>query len=277
MRRDRPRPNRRAIQAVRALQLQIRPVERRFVGELGTIVRGFHKAFMNYLGPAMEHAIASAPRADAGHIHASTGNASRDVDVLVEHLVPQLGPKVAKAHSTMVDELTRVQKRTLGTIFPIDFAKQPAEVQYAISRARSASIGLIEDAGRAYAQQVRDVFADPELTVGVRVETLRDALLERGSVSESRASLIARDQTLKLNGFLNRAHQLANGVSSYTWSTSGDERVRDSHSELDTEEFSWDSPPVIDRDDGSSEPLNPGEDYQCRCIAIPIIAELEGI
>ncbi len=102
----------------------------------------------------------------------------------------------------------------------------------------------------------------------MRVEDLADLLQGRTGVAESRAMLIARDQTTKLNGALNEIRQTEAGVTSYTWSTSLDERVRDEHSEREGEVFDWDSPP----EDG-----HPGEPIQCRCVAIPVVEEFAGL
>jgi len=91
-----------------------------------------------------------------------------------------------------------------------------------------------------------------------------DIMSERTSVQESRAKLIARDQVSKLNGQLTMERQTDLGVESYVWRTVGDERVRDEHDDNDGETFSWDSPPATG---------HPGEDYQCRCWAEPILPE----
>lgn len=80
------------------------------------------------------------------------------------------------------------------------------------------------------------------------------------------ARLIARDQTAKLNGQIQRHQQIDAGITEYIWCTSGDERVRDSHKALDGKKFSWDNPPL--NSDGRS--CHPGEDYQCRCIGRPV-------
>jgi SPP1 gp7 family putative phage head morphogenesis protein len=74
---------------------------------------------------------------------------------------------------------------------------------------------------------------------GVRVEVLASDLVERFGVSDSRAQLIARDQTLTLNGQLNRSRQQAAGIAEYVWVTSRDERVREEHQVLDGRTFSW--------------------------------------
>jgi len=100
-----------------------------------------------------------------------------------------------------------------------------------------------------------------ERTQGLRVEQIRSLIQERFSVSESRADLIARDQTLKLNAQMTRENYKRANVDRYVWTTTRDERVRDEHAELDGKVFSFDDPP---------EPGNPGEDFQCRCVAFPV-------
>lgn len=120
--------------------------------------------------------------------------------------------------------------------------------------------------------RLRSLLSDVSETVrtahaqGLRVEVLAQQLQDRFSVSDSRAALIARDQTLKLNGQLNRSKQQAAGVTHYRWATSRDERVRKSHQKLQGTLQSWSVPPSVG---------HPGEDYQCRCTAIPVIPELE--
>jgi len=79
---------------------------------------------------------------------------------------------------------------------------------------------------------------------------------------KARARLIARDQISKFNGSLTRLRQTEIGVEEYIWSTARDARVRPEHAALDGKKFRWDKPPAIG---------HPGEDYQCRCSAIPVM------
>jgi SPP1 gp7 family putative phage head morphogenesis protein len=106
---------------------------------------------------------------------------------------------------------------------------------------------------------------------GERHEEIAKQIQERFAVSESRAKLIARDQTLKFYGELNRARQQAMGVSRYVWRTSNDQRVRDAHGEFDGNTYSWDDPPG----DGSAEEgTHPGTAINCRCSAEPVLDDL---
>lgn len=84
-------------------------------------------------------------------------------------------------------------------------------------------------------------------------------------VSESRATLIARDQTGKLYGQINADQQKAAGIDKFVWRTSNDDRVRDEHADLEGEVFSYDDPP----DEGL-----PGEAVNCRCHAEPYFEDL---
>ncbi len=86
------------------------------------------------------------------------------------------------------------------------------------------------------------------------------------NISRRRAELISRDQVAKLNGQIQKAQQQDAGITEYIWFTTGDERVRRSHQELNGKKFSWDDAPV--NSDGRK--CHPGQDYQCRCIGRPV-------
>lgn len=137
---------------------------------------------------------------------------------------------------------------------------QSARVQTALVAARQNAQALIKNASQDFADDLKVVLNDPKM-IGARVETIRDALLERGNVSLSRAELIARDQTYKLNAAVTRAHHEDAGVTSYWWSTSLDERVRPEHQDLEGQVFQYSAP---------GPEGNPGDPINCRCVAIPV-------
>lgn len=116
-----------------------------------------------------------------------------------------------------------------------------------------------------YKQTARDVIHDVFLN-GDESGTLRSRLEQIEGVTESRAKLIARDQTQKLCSDLNQARQRDVGVSHYIWRGIDDGRERDSHIANNDQRFSWESPP--------EETGHPGEDIQCRCVADPDLSGL---
>lgn len=80
---------------------------------------------------------------------------------------------------------------------------------------------------------------------------------------QARAKLIARDQISKFNGKLTETRQEAAGFKKYQWVTAGDERVRETHRALNGKIIAWNDPPSVG---------HPGEDYQCRCYAAPVLS-----
>lgn len=132
---------------------------------------------------------------------------------------------------------------------------------------REENVKLITSIAEEQLDQLTEVL-DVGFREGKRVETIRGEIEERFGVARSRADLIARDQVLKLNGQMTEARQTAAGIEEYVWSSSSDERVRPMHAELDGTRQRWDDPPETN-DDG--ERNHPGGDYQCRCVAIPVL------
>lgn len=229
------------------------------------IAKGYRAVYERYLTKA----VANVAHGDArvhGPKRAATGSVSADFDALEVSVQGQLKAMVSRAFETMWDNVYAAHEEN-STLPRINIGGRGGlgeRVKSVYETQRDASIELVENAQRVYSEQVREIFGNPD-NFGVRVEELQKMLQERGDVSESRAELIARDQTLKTLGGINEARQKDAGVDSYTWSTSLDERVRPDHEELEGQVFSWGSPP---------EPGHPGEDFQCRCVAIPVIDEL---
>jgi SPP1 gp7 family putative phage head morphogenesis protein len=97
---------------------------------------------------------------------------------------------------------------------------------------------------------------------------------EAYGVEKDRALFIARDQTSKLNAELTQSQQKDAGVEEYVWDSSGDSRVRPCHRELNGKTISWNDPPEMwyETKGGrvyTGRRCHPGEDYQCRCVALP--------
>lgn len=131
---------------------------------------------------------------------------------------------------------------------------------------------FIHDIGEAVFSNVKN---------GGRHENLIDLIRERGNVTKSRAKVIARDQTSKLNADMTEARSTALGLDIYEWGGTGDERERDSHSVLNGKLCKYSDPTVYSDDGGKTWKKRstigafigkPGEDYQCRCLALPQVS-----
>lgn len=137
------------------------------------------------------------------------------------------------------------------------------------------NVDLIKSIPQKFFGEVQDRVSSG-LLKGERPEQLTAEIQERYGVTEARAELIARDQTLKLSGQINKARQESLGLDKYVWRTVKDMRVRGrpdgkypkakhNHWAREGEVFSWSKPPA-----GG----HPGEDFQCRCTAEPYLDDL---
>jgi SPP1 gp7 family putative phage head morphogenesis protein len=124
------------------------------------------------------------------------------------------------------------------------------------------NVALIKTIPEQYLNQVETTIRTG-VEAGKTTRVLTSEIQERFVVSKNRAKLIARDQVSKFNSSLTKVRQQEVGVSEYIWRTSGDERVRSSHRAKDGKKFKWSKPP--------SDTGHPGQDYQCRCTAEPVM------
>ena len=106
---------------------------------------------------------------------------------------------------------------------------------------------------------------------GYRAEALEDLIKKRKGVSDRKAKFLARQETKLLVAEYRKNRFKQEGVTTYRWSTVLDGRERELHKQLNGRIFSWDEPPIIDATTG--ERGNPGEAYNCRCSAIPVITD----
>lgn len=127
---------------------------------------------------------------------------------------------------------------------------------------------------------------DPERGVWTRALPPRTELTEAlakatpGATEKwlrNRATLIARTETARTASVLVQARSKHIGAELYQWVTAGDWKVRESHRKLERARtpygigiYSWDDPPLSDPPDHHS---HPGQIWNCRCTALPIIPE----
>jgi SPP1 gp7 family putative phage head morphogenesis protein len=84
---------------------------------------------------------------------------------------------------------------------------------------------------------------------------------EKYEMTRRHARLIARDQTGKLYGKLAKSQQEDAGIDEYIWSGVMDNRERESHVDREGDRYRWGE---------LGESHEPGQEIQCRCIAVPV-------
>lgn len=246
----------------RARRLLLPPtgVETRYVALLSSGFREIHRHVMAFLRPRLGEIAHGTAKTDAAP------NLSHDLSDLVQILAKELQKKILPDFDAMTRRVAANNARAVRELGVNVLREQPG-MQALLAQARLANLSLIRNASADYVNGVRKVLDAPDAW-GLTVEELADRLVERGGVAESRAELIARDQTLKINGSLNELRQRSAGVDEYVWSGSLDERERPEHLANEGKRFSWLRPP--------ENTGHPSDEVNCRCVAIPVIPELEG-
>lgn len=168
----------------------------------------------------------------------------------------------SKVNQQNKENFKRAMKAALG----VDVLHDDAGVVQSIALFTQQNVALIQSLPARYLDEVEgEVLRN--FQQGRRAEQFMGDLEDRYNVAESRAALIARDQISKLNGALNKNRQESLGIEAYFWRTSKDERVRDSHRELEGQRILWSDPPEVG---------HPGEDFECRCSPDPDVSDLLG-
>lgn len=172
----------------------------------------------------------------------------------------RLSDLAVERNAEAVDERLKAAIKASLSIDISPVLNQSGPILDAMKAATAANIDLIKSIPDQYFEKLGDAVGK-NMERGMRFEDLAKEIERIGDVTESRAKLIARDQTSKMNGAFNQARQTSLGIERYIWQTSGDERVRDDHAKNDGDTFRWDKAPLTG---------HPGEDINCRCVAIPV-------
>ena len=98
-----------------------------------------------------------------------------------------------------------------------------------------------------------------------------------------KSKFIARNETGNLNAAVQRSQMEGAGFEMYTWMSMPDGVTRDTHRAMNGLVCRWDDPTVYSDDGGKTWHERkgsmfigqPGQDYNCRCTAVPFDPELE--
>lgn len=155
--------------------------------------------------------------------------------------------------------------------------------QTLIDAYREENVRLISGLRDEQVEKVTGILRRAQST-GDRWEEVVPGIKQAAGVSTQRARFIARDQTNKFNGAMQRITQVSAGVEEYTWSTTKAQSVRGfpggpntrpggpNHYVLENTRQSWAAAPLIP---GTDRHLHPGQDYNCECVAVPVIPGFE--
>lgn len=142
---------------------------------------------------------------------------------------------------------------------------------------------LITSNAKKYVSQI-NTLTEQAIVNGLSPAKLKEQIKKATEgLSDKHCKLLARDQMGKLNGQITESQMQEIGLDLYIWSTAYDDRVRDSHALMEGLLCRWDDASVCSYDNGKTwvarpsgaVDLHPGQDIQCRCVALAFYPELE--
>jgi len=110
-----------------------------------------------------------------------------------------------------------------------------------------------------------------KLLAGERYEGMIKSIKDSYGVSQNKAKFLARQETNLMNTQLKEERYKSAGITEYRWrcvAGSPNHPVREMHLIHNNKVFSFDNPPIVNK---KGDRKNPTQDYNCRCIAIPIV------
>ena len=169
-------------------------------------------------------------------------------------------------HRFSVKEWKKVVKKTLGIDLLEDYYSGEIYKEL-LKKWVSDNVELIKSVPKKSLGEIKTLVYDNYMKGSTTTNIVKE-IQKRYGMSKRHARLIARDQTAKLNAAITQYQQRDAGIEKYEWDDSHDSRVRTSHRNLRGCIFSWDEPPLVDKTRGRR--CHPGEDYQCRCVALAV-------
>ena len=258
--------------------------EREFKRVTNGYIRLLKKSLAEHL-PAILEAYKQEQRAD------SRFDASRDLEdkvrrelqkvaeeleqKLAAYGLDSLVEKIAKLTKTnSLREWKRVCKDTLGIDLMDDYYSGDFYAE-ALRKWVSENVQKIKSLPNESLGNMREIVLNG-FKKGRTITDIAKDIQKEYSLTRRKAQLLARDQVSSLNAQISKMQQQDAGCTKYRWSTSKDSRVRDCHRALEGKIFNWDDPPEMWYETKSrgrvstGRRCNPGEDYCCRCVAIPV-------
>lgn len=138
---------------------------------------------------------------------------------------------------------------------------------------KSWSMHMTEDLQRKLTVDLRKN-VQKHISSGGRFEDMLDTVMKTVGVTKRKAYFIARQETKLMLASLKGSRLTQAGAKRYRWKCvagSAKHPVRPRHKALDGQIFAWSNPPRTSEDGEPARYNNPGEDYNCRCLAIPIL------
>lgn len=255
----------RAVHANRGVEAKYRKALQRLIAEMHGSVEYWLTAAYRKDPPRMLALVEQAQDA-AG----PSAKIKRILDELARRWIAKFdewSPKIAEAYLQGMfktsDSAMRQALKDAG--WTVEFKMTPA-VRDAFNASLEENVGLIRSIPEKYLQQVEGVVMR-SYSAGRDLATMVKDLKQLYPAASHRAELIARDQSNKANGVVNRARQMELGITEAIWMHShAGKTPRPDHVAANGKRYKIAEGCLI-----SGEYIQPGEEINCRCTSRPVL------
>ena len=157
--------------------------------------------------------------------------------------------------------------------FGIDIFSSNKTVNDYLQASVENNVSLIKSIPDQYLSQVESIVLS-NMRSGLRPSAIEKQLTDQFGVTKRRARVIARDQSSKASNGLAKKRMESSGIVYFQWIDSSDNRVRSRHKAIANKLTAYgkgvyrlDTLPLND----TGVPIACGDDYQCRCVARPVL------
>lgn len=238
--------------------------ERAYLKELRRFLHGASDAIRDIIIPSYQRSPLAATDAqllgDADS--AAFGSFTALVNALSRMVIDRVRELIGLETKRHTEQWLRTAKKTFGVDLKGVVSEEGLEKYLELAGLRNAGLikGLTDDLIKRVQQDTLDALLN-----GESVATLKERLKKSLNISDSRASLIAYDQTSKITADLNKQRHKEAGIDEYIWRTAQDERVRERHRKLEGRQYKYGEPT------GAEDGLEPGQPIRCRCNAQAVV------
>jgi SPP1 gp7 family putative phage head morphogenesis protein len=215
-----------------------------------------------------------------GHLPSQLSIAAADADMRYTAAKERLVSVLDGINTDAINDITEVPDLLVKSIdeMEADYKKTMQKIMIPPSLTQEQLGTLAAEYGMSLDKYIKDWTDDCILDLrekvqqnafaGRRSSALIEEIQYQYNVSQRKARFLARQETSLLMSKFRETRYKSAGSNRYKWSGSMDQRERQDHKDLEGTVVYWDSPPVTDKKSGARN--HAGEDYGCRCVAIPI-------
>ncbi|WP_406944495.1 minor capsid protein [Halobacillus sp. SY10] len=182
--------------------------------------------------------------------------------IFTSETINKLAGIFVKSINAFQRDTFRNQMKTVQGIDPIG---RETWLELFMDSAVNENVSWIKSIDQDYHDKIQTIVLQG-VRRGKSINEMAAEITRASGASRSRAKFIARDQAGSILGDLTKTRHTQAGIDKFTWRDSDDERVRDTHADLDGNVFTWKYGVTV-----KGRQIWPGTDYNCRCTADPVI------